>query len=83
LTLADGIPTISGMAENHEDPAMAKVRKAVEKSGMTQQQLGEKMGCPPTSARQAVSQMLRAGDPRIGTLRRLAKALGVKLESLI
>jgi len=69
--------------ERTEDPSMAKVRKAVEKSGLTQQQLGEKMGYGQNSARQAVSQLLRTGDPQIGTLRRLAKALDVKLETLI
>ncbi len=66
-----------------EDPSMAKVRRLVEKSGMTQQQIGEKMGYAPATARQAVSQLLGTSDPRIGTLRRLAKALGVKLDSLI
>lgn len=71
------------MAETPEDPSMAKVRRAVEKSGMTQQQLGAKMGYKPETARQAVNQLLRTSDPRIGTLRRLAKALGVKLDSLI
>jgi transcriptional regulator with XRE-family HTH domain len=69
--------------ERLEDPSMAKVRKAVDKSGLTQQQIGEKMGYAATTARQAVSQLLRSGDPQIGTLRRLAKALGVKLDSLI
>ena len=69
--------------ERIEDPSMAKVRRAVEKSGMTQQQIGEKMGYGASSARQAVSQLLRTGDPQIGTLRRLAKARGVKLDSLI
>jgi transcriptional regulator with XRE-family HTH domain len=75
---------ISRMAkERIEDPSMAKVRKLVEKSGLTQQQIGEKMGYKPETARQSVSQLLRTGDPQIGTLRRLAKALGVKLDSLI
>jgi transcriptional regulator with XRE-family HTH domain len=69
--------------ERREDPSMSKVRKAVTASGMTQQALGEKMGYPASSARQAVNQLLGTGDPQIGTLRRLAKALGVKLESLL
>lgn len=62
---------------------MAKVRRAVEKSGLSQQQIGQKMGYGEKTARQAVNQLLRSNDPRIGTLRRLAKALDVKLESLI
>jgi len=66
-----------------EDPAMRKVRKLFENSGKTQQELGERMGYPASSARQAVSQFLRSGDPQIGMLRKFAKAIGVKLETLI
>jgi transcriptional regulator with XRE-family HTH domain len=69
--------------ERIEDPAMRKVRKLVEGSEMTLQQIGEKMGYSPASARQAVSQFVRSGDPQIGMLRKFAKAMGVKLESLI
>ena len=69
--------------ERTEDPAMAKVRKAIESSELSRQQIGEKMGYNPETARQAISQLLRTSDPQIGTLRRLAKALGIKLESLI
>ena len=69
--------------ERLEDPSMAKVRRLVDKSGLTQQVIGERMGYAPATARQAVNQMLRSGDPQIGTLRRLAKSLGVKLDSLI
>jgi transcriptional regulator with XRE-family HTH domain len=66
-----------------DDPSMAKIRRLVEQSGLTQQQIGEKMGYPPTSARQAVFQMLKGHDPHVSTLRRVAKALGVKPDSLI
>lgn len=66
-----------------QDPAMRKVRKLFKQSSMTQQELGEKMGYAPTSARQAVSQFLRSGDPQIGMLRRFAKAVGVKVETII
>jgi transcriptional regulator with XRE-family HTH domain len=84
LTQADEISKISCMAKKQaEDPSMAKVRKAVEGSEYSRQQIGEKMGYEPQTARQAISQLLRTSDPRIGTLRRLAKALGVKLDSLI
>jgi transcriptional regulator with XRE-family HTH domain len=69
--------------ERAEDPAMRKVRKLFEKSGMTQQELGEKMGYAPASARQAVSQFLKSGDPQIGMLRRFAKALDVPLARVI
>jgi transcriptional regulator with XRE-family HTH domain len=69
--------------EKTEDPAMRKVRRLFEQSGLTQQQLGEKMGYAPTTARQAVSQFLKSGDPQIGMLRRFAKAIGVKIETII
>ena len=67
----------------HEDPVMTKVRSSFETSGMTMQQLGEKMGYQPTSARQAVSQFLKSGDPQISMLRRYAKAIGVSVKSLL
>jgi transcriptional regulator with XRE-family HTH domain len=66
-----------------KDPSMPRVRKLFKASGMTQQQLGEKMGYPAPTARQAAWQALQADDPQISTLRRLAKALGVRLDDLI
>jgi transcriptional regulator with XRE-family HTH domain len=66
-----------------EDPSMRKVHKLWEASGMTQQELGEKMGYPVESARKSVSQFLRSGNPQIGMLRRFAKAVGVKIESVL
>ena len=66
-----------------EDPAMAAVRERFAKSGMTQQELGERMGYAPGSARQAVSQFLKSGDPQISMLRRFAKALGISVKSLL
>lgn len=69
--------------EKTEDPAMRKVRRLFEQSGLTQQVLGEKMGYSAASARQAVSQFLRSSDPQVGMLRKFAKAMGVKVESLI
>jgi transcriptional regulator with XRE-family HTH domain len=66
-----------------EDPAMAAVRERFAKSGLTQQELGERMGYAPGSARQAVSQFLKSGDPQIGMLRRFARALGISVKSLI
>ena len=69
--------------EKQEDPVMTRVRKAVEASGMTQQVLGEKMGYPPLSARQSVSQFLKSGDPQIGMLRRFCKAVKIDLKSII
>lgn len=69
--------------EKTEDLSMRRVRKLFRDSGLTQQELGKRMGYQPTTARQAVSQFLRSGDPQIGMLRKFAKAMGVGLESLI
>jgi transcriptional regulator with XRE-family HTH domain len=69
--------------ERIEDPVMASVRERFAKSGLTQQELGERMGYAPASARQAVSQFLKSGDPQISMLRRFAKALGISVRSLV
>jgi transcriptional regulator with XRE-family HTH domain len=66
-----------------EDPVMQAVRERFEKSGMTQQELGERMGYAPSTARQAVSQFLKSGDPQISMLRRFAKAVGISVRSLL
>ena len=62
---------------------MKAVRERVERSGQTYQQIGEKMGYSPPSARQAVSQFLRSGDPQVGMLRRFAAAMGISLLTLL
>jgi hypothetical protein len=66
-----------------EDPTMHKVRKLIADSGKSQHEIGLAMGYPEETARQSVFQFTKSGDPRIGTLRRFAKAMGVKLESLL
>lgn len=67
----------------HEDPIMVAIRKRIEDSGLTLQELGEKMGYAPTIARQSAWQFLNANDPKIGTLRRYADAVGVSLSRLL
>jgi transcriptional regulator with XRE-family HTH domain len=62
---------------------MKAIRNALDASGMTRQELGEKMGASPSSARQAVFQFLKAHDVRVGTLRRFAKAVGIPLSKLL
>ena len=69
--------------ERIEDPVMASVRERFAKSGLTQQELGERMGYAQASARQAVSQFLKSGDPQISMLRRFAKALGISVKALV
>jgi len=65
------------------DPVMEMVRERMERSGMTLQELGEKMGYSPKSARQGASQFLRSGDPQISSLRRFAEAMGISLQTLL
>lgn len=60
---------------------MLKVRALVAESGLTQQEIGERMGYPPQSARQSVSQFLKSSNPGLGMLARFAKAMGVGMES--
>lgn len=75
------------MTTPEDDPAMAKVRELwaakQEKDEWTQQQLGEAMGYGAESARKSVSQFLKGKDPHISMLRRFAKALRVKLSTII
>ena len=66
-----------------EDPVMQAVRERSEKTGWTQQELGERMGMWCETARQAVWQFLRSGDPQISMLRRFAKAVGISVKSLL
>ena len=66
-----------------EDSVMASVRHRLEKSGLSLQDLGLKMGYPEESARKSIWQFLKSADPRISMLRRFAKALGITLEELL
>jgi len=69
--------------KKHNDPVMEAVRERVQKSGLTQQELGERMGYPPQSARQSVSQFLKTGDPQISMLRRFAESFGISIHTLL
>lgn len=66
-----------------QDASMAQVLSKFEASGLSLQALGVAMGFPEETARQAAFQALKAGDPRISTLRRFAKALGIPIEELV
>jgi transcriptional regulator with XRE-family HTH domain len=66
-----------------EDPSMAKVKALFEKSGLTLNDLGLKMGYPPETARQSVFQFMKATDPHVSMLRKFAKALDVPLADLL
>jgi hypothetical protein len=71
------------MKENREEgPSMEKVKALFEKSGLTMNGLGLKMGYPPETARQSVFQFLKASDPHISMLIRFAKAVNVPLPEI-
>ncbi len=69
-----------------KDAIRAKLRKAAEASGKTQQEIGEAMGFTAGGARQAVSRLLNPEvdyDPRLSTLVEFAKALKKPLSELL
>jgi transcriptional regulator with XRE-family HTH domain len=71
------------MADKSEDTSMGNVHAIFEKSGLTLNDLGLKMGYEASTARQAAWQFMKSGDPRISMLRRFAKALDIPLADLI
>ena len=63
-----------------------KLRKAAKDSGMTQEEIGLRMGFSKDSARKAVSRLLNVEadyDPRLSTLLAFAKAVGRPLQDLL
>jgi hypothetical protein len=66
------------------DPLMAVIYARFEKSGLSLDALGEKMGYPKASARKSAWQFIyRTNDPRLSMLRKFAQAVGTKLSTLI
>lgn len=65
-----------------EDPAMSRAVALFKESGLSLAALGERMGYSKAIARQAAWQFMKTKDPRIGMLRKFAKAVGVDLEEL-
>ncbi len=63
---------------------MNRARSLFENLEQTLDELGLKMGYPPDAARKSAWQFTRkTDDPRIGTLRRFAEAMGIPLRKLI
>lgn len=65
---------------------MGKIRDIWAKKqadGWTFQRLGEAMGYPAGSAKQAAQQFIGALDCRVSSLRRFAKAVGVSAATLL
>ena len=66
------------------DTILKRAKKLLDKSGMTLDDLGVKMGYETGTARRAVWQLFnKTPDPRFSTLARLADALGVELKDLL
>ena len=71
------------MAEQ-TDPIMKAVRDAREKSGLSYEQLGLKMGYTPDTARKSAWQFVtKTNDPRLSMLRRFAEAVDIPLSELL
>jgi transcriptional regulator with XRE-family HTH domain len=63
-----------------------KMRRAAEDSGMTQEEIGLRMGFSKGSARKVVSRLLsteNSYDPRLSTLLAFAEALNRPLKDLV
>ena len=63
-----------------------KLRSAAKESGMTQEEIGLRMGFSKDSARKAVSRILNIEadyDPRLSTLLAFANAIGRPLKDLL
>jgi transcriptional regulator with XRE-family HTH domain len=63
-----------------------KLRRAAKESGMTQEEIGLRMGMAKDSARKSVSRLLNVEtdyDPRLSTLITFAKAIGRPLSELL
>ena len=73
---------------NHDSVSSVrdKMRRAAETSGMTQDQIGLKMGYAKGGARQAVSRLLNPEveyDPRLSTILAFAKAINTSLKEIL
>ncbi len=62
---------------------LEKAKQLAKKKDLTYQQIGERMGYPPESARQSVGQFLNSTNPTLEMLLRFAKAIGVKPRDLL
>lgn len=69
---------------NDIDPVMLRVRELFAASGLTLDELGQRMGAEGDVARKSAWQFLnKVADPRFGTLRKFAEAVGVSVGELV
>jgi transcriptional regulator with XRE-family HTH domain len=67
-----------------DDSAMLWARELFEKSGLTLDELGRRMGYEGDMARKSAWQFLnKTADPRLSMLRRFAVAVGVPVSELV
>ena len=72
------------MKKKDVDPAILKARSLFEASGISLDELGKRMGAEGEVARKSAWQFLNmVVDPKMGTLRRFAKAIGVEVGDLL
>lgn len=65
------------------DNAILRARELFKQSGLTLDDLGQKMGYEGDAARKSAWQFLnRITDPRLSTLRKFAQAIGVSIAEL-
>jgi transcriptional regulator with XRE-family HTH domain len=66
------------------DPAILRAAEVFDEKGITLERLGLLMGFPPNSARRAAWQLLhKIADPKLSTMRKLAKALEIDIKELV
>jgi transcriptional regulator with XRE-family HTH domain len=71
------------VSDKSTDAVMRRVRELFEQSGLSLDELGQKMGSAGETARKAAWQFLnKVDDPRVSTLRKFAEAVGVPLADL-
>ena len=62
---------------------MKRINAAFEKSGLTLEELGKRMGADPDTARMTAWQFLRKStDPRLSMVVRFCEALGISIGEL-
>ena len=62
---------------------LQRAKRLAKESGLTYQQIGAKMGYPPESARQSVSQFLNSTNPGLAMSLRFCDAMDIDLEDLL
>lgn len=83
------IPTFTKKSSHAIIPEMntqeiiIRARRLAKESGLSYKKIGLKMGYPPESARQSVSQFLNGTNPSVAMLLRFADAIGVDPKELL